>query len=217
MNYNRYLDSMILSVSVMPTNSPAAPSHPVILDNLNDPGISDRGCPSRSRQQIDLILLAIEALELGGSEAMLLVAKQLELEDIINNRVVLWRLRCTNPLRRSHTRRPLSLEEAKALVIIASYLARRMTVVIRQLLLAYEQLSQKQVPIEQHFRLSSYLERFRAHFRSRMNPRRAKVSVYNTDEKLNELALSLLGQLLFCTGTSGMQRFWISLFDGEVG
>ncbi|WP_446394741.1 DUF3038 domain-containing protein [Coleofasciculus sp. E1-EBD-02] len=208
---------MILSVSVMPTNSPDAPSHPVILDNLPDPGISDRGCPSRSRQQIDLILLAIEALELGGSEAMLLVAKQLELQDIINNRVVLWRLRCTNPLRRSHTRRPLNLEEAKALVIIASYLARRMTVVIRQLLLAYEQLSQKQVPIEQHFRLSSYLERFRAHFRSRMNPRRAKVSIYNTDEKLNELALSLLAQLLFCTGTSGMQRFWISLFDGEVG
>lgn len=201
----------------MPTNSSTAPSHPVILDNLPDPGISDRGCPSRSRQQIDLILLAIEALELGGSEAMLLVAKQLELQDIINNRVVLWRLRCTNPLRRSHTRRPLNLEEAKALVIIASYLARRMTVVIRQLLLAYEQLSQKQVPIEQHFRLSSYLERFRAHFRSRMNPRRAKVSVYNTDEKLNELALSLLAQLLFCTGTSGMQRFWISLFDGEVG
>jgi hypothetical protein len=209
---------MILSVSAMPTNSPDAPSHPVILDNLPDPGISDRGCPSRSRQQIDLILLAIEALELGGSEAMLLVAKQLELQDIINNRVVLWRLRCTNPLRRSHTRRPLNLEEAKALVIIASYLARRMTVVIRQLLLAYEQLSQKQVPIEQHFRLSSYLERFRAHFRSRMNKRRAKVSVYNTDdEKLNELALSLLAQLLFCTGTSGMQRFWISLFDGEVG
>lgn len=201
----------------MPTNTSAAPSHPVILDNLPDPGISDRGCPSRSRQQIDLILLAIEALELGGSEAMLLVAKQLELQDIINNRVVLWRLRCTNPLRRSHTRRPLNLEEAKALVIIASYLARRMTVVIRQLLLAYEQLSQKQVPIEQHFRLSSYLERFRAHFRSRMNPRRAKVSVYNTDEKLNELALSLLAQLLFCTGTSGMQRFWMSLFDGEVG
>jgi hypothetical protein len=209
---------MILSVSVMPTNSPAAPSHPVILDNLPDPGISDRGCPSRTRQQIDLILLAIEALELGGSEAMLLVAKQLELQDIINNRVVLWRLRCTNPWRRSHTRRPLNLEEAKALVIIASYLARRMTVVIRQLLLAYEQLSQKQVPIEQHFRLSSYLERFRAHFRSRMNKRRAKVSVYDTDdEKLNELALSLLAQLLFCTGTSGMQRFWMSLFDGEVG
>lgn len=188
----------------------------MILDSLRDPAISDRGCPSRSRQQIDLILLAIEALELGGSEAMLLMAKELQLQNIIKNRVVLWRLRCTNPLRRAHTRRGLSLEEAKALVVIASFLARRMTVLIRQLLLAYEQLSDKQMSVEHNFRLSEYLERFRAHFRSRMNPRRAKVSVYNTDEKLDQLALSLLSQLLFCTGTSGMQRFWTSLFDGEV-
>ena len=207
---------MNLSVSVMPTNSLPAQSMPLILDSLPDPPITERGCPPRTRQQIDLILLAIEALELGGSETMLLAAKELELQDIIKNRVVLWRLRCSNPLRRSYTRRHLALEEAKALVVIASHMARRMTVLIRQLLLAYQQLNEKQVPLENHFRLSDYLERFRAHFRSRMNPRRAKVAIYNSDEKLNELALTLLSHLLFCTGTSGVQRFWISLFDGEV-
>lgn len=200
----------------MPTNSPPAQSNPLILDRLTDPLIPDRGCPPRTRQQIDLILLAIEALELGGSEAMLFAAKELELQDIIKNRVVLWRLRCTNPLRRSHTRRPMEIAEAKALVIIATHMARRMTVLIRQMLLAYQQLNEKQLPLENHFRLSEYLERFRAHFRSRMNPRRAKVAIYSSDEKLNELAISLLSQLLFCTGTSGMQRFWTSLFDGEV-
>jgi len=200
----------------MPTNSPPAPTKPLILDSLPDPSVSERGCPPRTRQQIDFILLAIEALELGGSEAMLEAVAELELQNIIKNRVVLWRLRCTNPLRRSYTRRPLKLEEAKALVVIASHMARRLTVVIRQLLLAYQQLNEKQIPLENHFRLSEYLERFRAHFRSRMNPRRAKVAAYNSDEKLNELALSLLSQLLFCTGTSGMQRFWASLFDGEV-
>lgn len=207
---------MNVSVSVMPTNSPSAQSKPLILDSLVDPQLSDRLCPARTRRQIDLILLAIESLELGGSEAMLFTAKELELDYIIKNRVVLWRMRCTNPWRRSHTRRPLDFEEAKALVVIASHLARRMTVLIRQLLLAYQQLTEKQLPIEQHFRLSEYLERFRAHFRSRMNPRRSKVAAYNSDEKLNELALSLLSELLFCTGTSGMQRFWTSLFDGEV-
>ncbi len=207
---------MNLSVSVMPINTPPAQSKPLVLESLPDPLISDRGCPPRTRQQIDFILLAIEALELGGSEAMLYAAKELELQNIVKNRVVLWRLRCTNPLRRSYSRRPLKLEEAKALVVIASHMARRLTVLIRQLLLAYQQVSEKQVPLENHFRLSEYLERFRAHFRSRMNPKRAKVAVYNSDEKLNELALSLLSQLLFCTGTSGMQRFWSSLFDGEV-
>ncbi|MEO8890513.1 MAG: DUF3038 domain-containing protein [Coleofasciculaceae cyanobacterium] len=200
----------------MPINSPPAQSKPLILESLTDPSISGRACPPRARQQIDLILLAIEALELGGSETMLVAAQELELQDLITNRVVLWRLRCTNPLRRSYTRRPLDIAEAKALVVIATHMARRMTVLIRQMLLAYQQLSEKQVPLDNHFRLSEYLERFRAHFRSRMNPRRAKVAIYNSDDKLNDLAISLLSQLLFCTGTSGMQRFWNSLFDGEV-
>lgn len=200
----------------MPLNSPPQESMPLILDNLPDPPISSSGCPRRTRLQIDLMLLAIEALELGGSEAMLTVAKDLELQGIIKNRVHLWRIRSTNPLRRSYTRRLLTLDEAKAMVIVVCHLARRLTVLIRQLLLAYQQLRDKQVPLEHHFRLSEYLERFRAHFRSRMNPRRAGVTAYNSDEKLNNLAIELLSELLFCTGTSGMQRFWSSLFDGEV-
>lgn len=207
---------MNASVSVKPLDSSPVPSLPLILDSLPNPSVEERACPSRTRLQIDLILLAIEALELGGSEAILAAAHDLELQEIIKNRVNLWRLRSTNPLRRSHTRRPLSLIEAKALVVIACYLARRLTVLIRQLLLAYQQMSDKQIPLEQNLRLSNYLERFKAHFRSRMNPRRSGVIAYSSDEKLDELALTLLGQLLFCTGTAGMQRFWISLFDGEV-
>jgi len=207
---------MNASVSVMPLDSSAVQSNPMILDILLNPPVVEKGCPRRTRMQIDLILLAIEALELGGSEAILGMADQLELREIIKNRVNLWRMRSTNPLRRAHTRRPLSIIEAKALVVIACYLARRLTVVLRQLLMIYQQMSQSQTPLEQNLRLSNYLERFKAHFRSRMNPRRSGVLAYSSDEKLDKLALSLLEQLLFCTGTAGMQRFWISLFDGEV-
>lgn len=204
------------SVSVMQLDTSAVQLNPMILDSLPNPPIEEQGCPRRTRLQIDLILLAIEALELGGSEAILAVANELELQGIIKNRVNLWRMRSTNPLRRAHTRRLLSIIEAKALVVIACYLARRLTVLIRQLLLVYQQMSEKQIPLEQNLRLANYLERFKAHFRSRMNPRRSGVLAYSSDEKLDELAVSLLGQLLFCTGTAGMQRLWISLFDGEV-
>lgn len=192
---------MNASVSVTPLNSPPVQLNPMILDSLPNPPVEELACPRRTRLQIDLILLAIEALELGGSEAILAVARELELQEIIKNRVNLWRLRSTNPLRRAHTRRPLSLTEAKALVVIACYLARRLTVLIRQLVLAYQQMSDKQIPLEQNLRLSNYLERFKAHFRSRMNPRRSGVVAYSSDEKLDELALDLLGQLLFCTST----------------
>lgn len=207
---------MSASVSVVPLDSSAVESNPLVLEHLPNPPMEERACSSRIRTQIDLMLLAIEALELGGSETILAVARELELQGIIKNRVNLWRLRSTNPLRRAHARRSLSLTEAKALVAIACYMARRLTVVIRELLLAYQQMSDKQIPLEQNFRLSNYLERFRAHFRSRMNPKRSGVIAYSSPEKVNELAMSLLEQLLFCTGTIGMQRFWVSLFDGEV-
>ncbi|MBD2464627.1 DUF3038 domain-containing protein [Oscillatoria sp. FACHB-1407] len=201
----------------MQLNQPPAPSTSVLLETLPDPGYPDEVCPRRARLQLDLLLLAIEALDLGGSEALLVVAKDLQLQEIVKNRVTLWQLRSSNPLRRSSSqRRVLTLKEAKALVLISCHLARRLTVLIRQLLLAYEKLNEKQLSPEHHYRLSDYLERFRAHFRARMNPKRAAIMAYNTNEKLDQLALTLLGQLLFCTGTSGPQRLWISLFDGEV-
>lgn len=200
----------------MPVQSPPARSNPIILESLPDQSTSDGSCPRRAQIQIDLLLLAIEALDLDGSEAILVVAKELGLQGIIKNRVALWRIRGTNPLRRYSQRRMLTQTEGKALVVIICNLARRLTVLIRQLLLGYQQLSDKQLSLEHHFRLADYLERFRAHFRSRMNPRRSGVMVYNTDEKLNQLALDLLEQLLFCTGTYGPQRLWSSLFDGEV-
>ncbi|MEM7772717.1 MAG: DUF3038 domain-containing protein [Cyanobacteria bacterium P01_E01_bin.6] len=201
----------------MQPSSPTIQSpSPVAITSLPSPPYSDTVCPRRTRLQIDLLLLAIEALDLGGSEALLKTAKDLELQTLIENRVALWRLRSTNPLRRGSQRRPMSLDEARALVVITCHLAKRLTVLLRQLLLAHQQLVEKNLSPNNHFRLSNYLERFRAHFRARMNPKRAGVMAYNTDEKLNDLALDLLSQLLFCTGTSGPQRLWSSLFDGEV-
>ncbi len=208
---------MNVSTSGMQLNNTAAQAIPLILEMLPMPVQTARECPRRARVQIDLILLAIEALDLHGSQTFLTVAQELELQGIIKNRVVLWMMRTTNPLRRySSQRRSLSLVEAKALVAIASHQARRLTFLIRELLLSYQQMQEKHLPFDHNLRLAEYLERFRAHYRSRMNPKRSAVIAYKSDEKLNELALTLLGQLLFCTGTAGMQRFWIGLFDGEV-
>ena len=208
---------MTNSVSIIPDSISPEQSKPIVLDLLPDLPISTQRCALHLQQQIDLILLAIEALELGGSEYMLATARELGLQNIIKNRVVLWRLRCSNHWRRSYTRIPLKLDQAKALVIIAGHRAKQLMVLTRQLLVYEQQMREKNLPIEANFRISEYLERFRAHFRSRMNPRRTKVALYlSSEQELNELAMYLLAQLLFCTGTAGIQRFWISLFDGEV-
>ena len=205
------------STSLTPESTASVPEKPVILSVLPDFPIASQQCALHLQQHIDLMLLALESLEVGAGEALLALCKELGLDKIVKNRIIFWRLRCTNPWRISYTLDRLSLDQAKALVIIASYRAKPLAISIRQLLLARQQMESKGLPVDNNFLLSEYLERFRSNFRSRMNPRRAKVSVYLADENaLNELALSLLDQLLFCTGTTGMQRFWISLFDGEI-
>lgn len=205
------------SAKVMSNEFPSAGPKPWLWDHLPDYPISPRGCSPRTAQEIDLLLLALEALELGSSERMLATARELNLTDLIPNRVVLWRLRCTNPWRRSYMRRYLELEQAKALTIIATARSRKLTFLIRQLLLVEQQLQDQQLPLHQNFRLGWYLGRFRAHFQGRMNSRRARIAEYlASPEQLDELALSLLKKLLFATGTAGAQRLWCSLFDGEI-
>ncbi len=190
---------------------------PPILDILPDISLPSTRGMMKLQQHLDLLLLAIEALQLGASEYMLATAHELGLKDIIKNRVVLWRLRSTNPWRKCYNRECLTTSQGKALVLITGYCAKRLMIPLRQLLLAAQQMRDKDMPLENNFRLSEYFARFNSHFTARMNPRRAKVSVYlASSAQLNELALSLLEELLFCTGTRGMERFWISLFDGEV-
>jgi hypothetical protein len=200
----------------MQVESPTEQSMPLALKNLPDPGLPGEDCPRRTRWDIDLLLVALEALDLNGGETMLAAIQEMQLQSVIAHRVALWRLRCSNPFRRFSSRQPLTLEQAKALAVIICNLARRQTVSIRQLLLVYDQLKAQQLSPDSHISLGDYLERFRRHFRSRMNLKRSALSIYSTNEQLNALALRLLRQLLFCTGTAGAQRIWASLFDGEV-
>lgn len=203
-------------VNIAELETTQAVATPIILDNLPNLPIPETGCPRRARIDIDLMLLAIEALQVGASEQVLRLVQELELQPIIPDRVALWRMRNTNPLRLYPQRRPLTLEEAKALVIIIANMARKLTVPIRKLLLDYQVWHQRQLPIETHVQVSGYVERFGIYLYTRMNPRRIVLLGYDDDDKLNELALETLSKLLFCTGTAGMQRFWVSLFDGEL-
>ena len=205
-------------MQVSSSSSPSVPAIPAILATLPDPPILDKSCPRRVRLQLDLLLLAIEAIDLTGAQTFLKTTKELELQDIIKSRVVLWQLRSTNPLRRNSQRRPLSLAEAKALVIIACSWTKRpnANMILLQLLRSHQQQHDQGLELKQFPWLALYLERFRTHFRARMNPNRTGVMAYDTDEKLDQLAINLLRKLLFCTGTAGAQRIWSSLFDGEV-
>jgi Protein of unknown function (DUF3038) len=109
----------------MQVDSPTVQVDSYALTGLADPEIPGQVCPRRAQIQLDWMLLALEALDLNAQENTLVGLQDLQLQPLIKNRVHLWQLRNTNPLRRFSQRRPLSLAEGKALVATGASLSSR--------------------------------------------------------------------------------------------
>jgi Protein of unknown function (DUF3038) len=164
------------------------------------------------KAQLDLVLLALESLTNIGSDAMLNAASELGLGDLAADRVSLWRLRQSNPLRRgSGGRKKLDVEEARALVMIICLLAKQHQSTVRQGVMVLEQMSNSVTPPSHHPLLGDYLDRFVTIYQERMAPDSL------TSPGLEQLALKLLIDLLFYTDAAGPRRLWLALLDRANG
>jgi hypothetical protein len=161
------------------------------------------------KAQLDLVLLALEALTGIGSEAMLSAAVHLNLESKVPDRVALWRLRQSNPLRKGEGgRKKLDVEEARSLVLIICYLAKQHQVQIRRAVAMLEQAVANNSEPHKLSVMGDYIDAFSNIYQERMED----------DEKistnlLSQLALKLLIDLLFYSSSSGHRRLWLALLD----
>jgi len=183
-----------LTVVPSPQDLPALATTPEQLDSI--------------KAQLDLVLLALEAIANLGSEAMLKAAEDLNLSDVISDRVALWRLRQSNPLRKSSGgRKKLDIEEARALVLISAHLAAHHQATIRKGVECLEQLTAQGKPPYAAALLGDYLDRFCNFYEERMAESDAAVP------QLTDLALKLLIDLLFYGSDGGRRRLWLALLD----
>jgi Protein of unknown function (DUF3038) len=160
------------------------------------------------KTQIDLVLLALESLIGLGSEAMLQAATELGLQDVVGDRVALWRLRQSNPLRRgSGGRKKLDIEEARSLVMISCHLAQKHHDTIRRAVCLLEALTEANQPPHQAAQLGDYLDQFTNLYQDRME------DDHRTPAALGDLGLKLLVDLLFYGSAQGVRRLWMALLD----
>lgn len=161
------------------------------------------------KTQLDLVLLALEALAGIGSEAMLQAAAQLNLESKVSDRVALWRLRQSNPLRKGEGgRKKLDVEEARALVFISCHLARQHQERIRRAVALLEQVSQNNEAPHKAALLGDYIDAFSNTYQERMEE-----DTNLSADALAQLALKLLIDLLFYSSPGGHRRLWLALLD----
>jgi len=191
-----------------PVKSPKSksPLSQLPLDRTPDPEQLDN-----IKAQLDLILLALEALAGIGSEAMLQAASKLNLEGV-HDRVSLWRLRQANPLRKgSGGRKKLDVEEARSLVLICCELAQNHQELIRRAVGLLEQLTAEDRPLHTLSLLGDYLDTFTNTYQERM------LDGENIPpDELTPLALKLLIDLLFYSGPGGPRRLWLALLDRSL-
>ena len=161
------------------------------------------------KTQLDLALLALETLTGIGSEAMLSAAVSLNLESKIPDRVALWRLRQSNPLRKGQGgRKKLDVEEARSLVLIICYLAKQHQELIRRAVGLLEQMTANNQKPHQTALLGDYIDGFCNTYQERMEEEPT-----TSIELLTKLALKLLINLLFYSAAGGHRRLWLALID----
>ncbi|MDJ1183243.1 DUF3038 domain-containing protein [Roseofilum sp. BLCC_M143] len=186
--------------------SSRSPSSQLPLDRTPDPEQLDN-----IKAQLDLILLALEALAGIGSDAMLQAASRLDLE-AVSDRVTLWRLRQASPLRKgSGGRKKLDVEEARSLVLICCELAKTHQELIRRAVGLLEQVSEDNRPPHTVSLLGDYLDRFTNTYQERMLD-----GEETSPDELTHLALKLLIDLLFYSGPGGPRRLWLALLDRSL-
>ena len=160
------------------------------------------------KAQLDLVLLSLEALAGVGSEAMLQAAADLNLTEVVADRVSLWRLRQSSPLRKGQGRKRLDVEEARSLVLIICHLAKQHQELIRRAVALLEQLAEQNKPPHQTALLGDYLDAF-----SNMYQERMEDGDETSPDDLTHLALKLLIDLLFYSAPTGSRRLWMALLD----
>lgn len=180
---------------------PAAPRH-LTLDFEPDVQQLDN-----IKAQLDLVLLALESLTGMGSEAMLQAAETLGLSDHVGDRVSLWRLRQSSPLRKGQGRKRMDVEEARSLVLIICHLANQHQELVRRAVTLLEQLTGQNRKPHEAALLGDYLDNFNNMYEERME------EDDGTPDQRSYLALKLLIDLLFYSAPNGAQRLWLALLE----
>lgn len=162
---------------------------------------------SSIKAQLDLVLMAIEALTDVGSDAVLMAAKDLQLDETLSDRVGLWRLRQSSPLRKGQGRKKLDIEEARALVLVICRLAVDHHDHIRQAVARLEALTVAGEAPHRAAVLGDYLDNFNNMYGDRM------ADPAPDTEALTHLSLRLLIDLLFYSAPGGERQLWLALLD----
>ena len=161
----------------------------------------------QSIEKLDLLLLILETIDLNGIQSLYVISNRLNLNDVLPNKITIWKLRNNNPLRKSYVNNNIKLDEFDALIKITVEMSRYLYPYIREILQSKEDLQKKPVI------WNDFNKRFVELIKERFNLDSMRVKKLLNQTENDEIIIKSLLTLSFCISNHGYKKLKKFLID----
>ena len=143
------------------------------------------------------MLLILETIDLNGVQSLYALSNRLNLNNVLPNKVTIWKIRNNNPLRKSHINNNIRLEEFDALIKITVEMSRYLYPYIRNILKSRED------PEKNHYIWNDFNQRFIDLINERFNINSIRVEKLLNQTRNDEILVKSLLTLSLCISDNG--------------
>ena len=153
------------------------------------------------------MLLVLETIDLNGIQSFYTISNRLKLNYVLPNKVSIWKLRNNNPLRKSHVKNNIKLNEFDALIKITVEMSRFLYPYIREILKSKEDLEKNSVI------WNDFNKRLIELIKERFNLDSMRVKKLLNQTENDEIIIKSLLTLSLCISNQGYQKLKNFLFN----
>ncbi len=151
--------------------------------------------------------MILETIDLNGLHSLYALSNKLNLNDVLPNKITIWKIRNNNPLRKSYVNNNIKLKEFDALIKITVEMSKYLYPYIREILQSREETKNNSII------WNDFNKRFIELIKERLNINSMRVKkLLNIDGNDEILTKSLL-TLSFCISNKGYQKLKNFLFN----
>ena len=161
----------------------------------------------QSIEKLDLLLLILETIDLNGIQSLYALSNRLDLNDVLPNKVTIWKLRNNNPLRKSYVNNNIKVNEFDALIKITVEMSKYLYPYIREILKSKEDIKENSII------WNDFNKRFIELIKERFNVDSMRVKKLLNQAENDEIIIKSLLTLSLCISKQGYQKLKNFLFD----
>ena len=152
-------------------------------------------------------MLTLETIDLNGIQSLFAISNKLKLNQILPNKVTIWKLRNNNPLRKSYINNKIKLDEFDALTKLTVEMSKYLYPFIREILQSRDNFDSNPVI------WNDFKKRFIELINERLNINSMKVKKIIDPNINDEFLTKLLLTLALCISNNGYIKLRTSILN----